>query len=245
MPDESLLDLAEYISEELGKLVNSYEFIRDELVVCANPENIVHVLQFLRDNRECEFTILCDVCGVDYFGKPLRFEVVYSLLSLRQNNRIRVKISVNDGQIIPSVTSLFSSALWYEREIWDMYGVLFSDNSDMRRILTDYGFDGYPLRKDFPLMGHVELRYDEEQKSVVYEPVRLSQDYRDFDFLSPWEGMEDVQLERSNKKIVCVSQERGFCDVEKELSEDKGIIATNSEDNKLIGKKGIDHASKN
>ncbi len=208
MPDESLLDLAEYISEKLEKHVVSHEFIHSELIVHTIPESIIPVLQFLRDARECEFTTLCDICGVDYFGKPIRFEIVYSLLSLRQNNRIRVKISVNEGQIIPSVTDLFSSALWYEREIWDMFGVLFSGNPDLRRILTDYGFDGYPLRKDFPLMGHVELRYDEEQKRVVYEPVELMQDYRDFDFLSPWEGMTTVQTDRNGESETEGEDER-------------------------------------
>jgi NADH-quinone oxidoreductase subunit C len=214
LPDESLLDLAEYISEKLEKHVVSHEFIHSELIIHTIAESITPVLQFLRDARECEFTTLCDICGVDYFGKPTRFEVVYSLLSLRQNNRIRVKISVNEGQIIPSVTDLFRSALWYEREIWDMFGVLFSDNPDLRRILTDYGFSGYPLRKDFPLMGHVELRYDEEQKRVVYEPVHLDQDYRDFNFLSPWEGMTDVQLEHGEKSE---NQQHGYRGVKEEL----------------------------
>ncbi len=216
MPDESLLDLAEYISEKLEKRVVSHEFIHGELIIHAKPESIIPVLQFLRDARECEFTTLCDVCGVDYFGKPLRFEVVYSLLSMRQNIRTRVKISVSEGQIIPSVTSLFSSALWYEREIWDMYGILFSDNPDLRRILTDYGFEGYPLRKDFPLMGHVEVRYDEEQKRVVYEPVHLTQDYRDFDFLSPWEGMTDVQRQRGE---ASANQQHGYRGLKDDMPE--------------------------
>jgi len=213
LPDESLLDLAEYISEKLEKHVVSHEFIHGELIIHAKPESIVQVLQFLRDGRECEFTTLCDICGVDYFGKPLRFEAVYSLLSMRQNIRIRVKIAVSDGQIIPSVTGLFSSALWYEREMWDMYGMLFSDNPDLRRILTDYGFTGYPLRKDFPLMGHVELRYDEEQKRVVYEPVHLVQEYRNFDNLSPWEGMTSVQLERGEKSA---NQQHGYRGIKEE-----------------------------
>lgn len=218
MPDESLLDLAEYISEKLEKHVISHEFIHGELIINANAENIVQVLQFLRDARECTFTTLCDICGVDYFGKPIRFEIVYSLLSLRQNIRARVKIAVNEGQIVPSVTDLFSSALWYEREAWDMYGVLFSGNPDLRRILTDYGFEGYPLRKDFPLTGHVELRYDEEQRRVVYEPVHLTQDYRDFDFLSPWEGMTDVQLAGNDKNE---HQQHGYRGVKEELPEEQ------------------------
>lgn len=218
MPDESLLDLAEYISEKLDSCVISHEFIHDELVIHAKMENIVQVLQFLRDARECKFTTLCDICGVDYFGKPLRFEIVYSLLSLRQNNRARVKIAVNEGQIVPSVTDLFASALWYEREIWDMFGVLFSGNPDLRRILTDYGFEGHPLRKDFPLSGHVELRYDSEQGRVVYEPVNLTQDYRNFDFLSPWEGMTDVQRGRDDKDTI---PPHGCCGVKEELLKDE------------------------
>lgn len=202
MPDESLLDLAEHISEKLDEAVLAHEFVNDELVIRAKARDIVPVIQFLRDARECEFTTLCDICGVDYFGKPLRFEIVYSLLSMRQNNRARVKICVSEDDIVPSVTDLFSSALWYEREIWDMFGVAFSGNPDLRRILTDYGFSGHPLLKDFPLTGHVEMRYDDEQKRVVYEPVRLTQDYRNFDFLSPWEGLTDIQKEGDNKGTI-------------------------------------------
>ena len=220
MPDESLLDLAEYISEKLEDAVLSHEFIRDELVIHTKMEDIVHVLQFLRDARECEFTTLCDICGVDYYARPLRFEIVYSLLSMRQNNRARVKICVNEGQIVPSVTDLFSSALWYEREIWDMFGVPFSGNPDLRRILTDYGFKGYPLRKDFPLSGHVELRYDEEQQRVVYEPVKLTQDYRNFDFLSPWEGMTDVQRGGASKNRVPAHGCRGLMEEKAETEEE-------------------------
>ncbi|MCK5374813.1 MAG: NADH-quinone oxidoreductase subunit C [Alphaproteobacteria bacterium] len=193
MPDDSLLDLAEYISEKLDEHVVSHEFVHDELILHVHTESIIHVLQFMRDARECEFTVLCDICGVDYIGRPVRFDVVYSLLSLRQNNRARVKISVEEDQIVPSVSDLFSSALWYEREVWDMYGIPFSDNPDLRRILSDYGFEGHPLRKDFPLTGHVELRYDDELKQVIYEPMHLTQDYRDFDCLSPWEKIPDIQ----------------------------------------------------
>lgn len=193
MPDDSLLDLAEYISEELEGYVLSHEFVKDELVITANTDSIVQVIQFLRDARECEFSVLCDICGVDYPDREERFEVVYTLLSLRQNNRARVRITVDEDQVVPSVTDLFNSALWYEREVWDMYGILFSGNPDLRRILTDYGFEGHPQRKDFPLTGNVELRYDMELKRVVYEPVKLSQDFRRFDFESPWEGLADIQ----------------------------------------------------
>ncbi|MGH1455376.1 MAG: NADH-quinone oxidoreductase subunit C [Alphaproteobacteria bacterium] len=199
MPDESFIDLADYISEKLDKKVIEHSFLADELVFTARAEDICNVLQFLRDDRECEFTVLLDVCGVDYPDRALRFEVVYTMLSMTQNNRVRVKVQIEDEQIVPSVVGVFSSAGWYEREIWDMYGVMFSGNPDLRRILTDYGFDGHPQRKDFPLTGYVELRYDEEQKRVVYEPVQLQQDFRRFDFESPWEGMVDVQLPGDEK----------------------------------------------
>ena len=210
MPDDSLIDLADYISEKLDKKVNSCEFIGDELIVNANSKDICSVLQFLRDDRECEFTTLIDVAGVDYPEREKRFEVVYVLLSIRQNNRVRVKVAVEDGEIVPSATELFSSAGWFEREVWDMYGILFSGHSDLRRILTDYGFDGHPQRKDFPLTGYVELRYDDEQKRVVYEPVKLTQDFRKFDYLSPWEGITDIQLKGDEKATV---PECGYRDV--------------------------------
>jgi NADH-quinone oxidoreductase subunit C len=146
----------------------------------------------LRDDPKCRFTMLCDVCGVDYPDRPLRFDVVYNLLSLSLNQRVRLKLETDEEHPVPSATGLFSCAGWWEREAWDMYGIYFSDNPDLRRILTDYGFEGHPLRKDFPLTGYVELRYDEDQKRVVYEPVRLKQEFRSFDFLSPWEGMDKV-----------------------------------------------------
>ncbi len=199
MPDESLLDLAEYISEKLDSHVVSHEFVAGELIIHARVSGVLPVLQFLRDDRECAFRSLMDVCGVDYPERVERFDVVYSLLSMTQNNRARVKVAVEDGEIVPSATGLFSAAGWFEREIWDMYGVMFSGNPDLRRILTDYGFSGHPQRKDFPLTGYVELRYDEEQKRVVYEPVTLTQDFRNFDYLSPWEGMTDVQLPGDEK----------------------------------------------
>ncbi|MGH1403171.1 MAG: NADH-quinone oxidoreductase subunit C [Alphaproteobacteria bacterium] len=202
MPDESLKDLADYIAEQLDNCVLRHEFIQDELVLYANAADITKVLQFLRDDRECEFTTLIDLCGVDYPNRAERFEVVYSLLSLRQNNRARVKITADEETMVPTAVELFSSALWFEREVWDMYGVLFAGNPDLRRILTDYGFEGHPQRKDFPLTGYVELRYDEEQKRVVYEPVKLTQDFRRFDYLSPWEGMTDVQLPGDEKACI-------------------------------------------
>jgi NADH-quinone oxidoreductase subunit C len=160
-----------------------------ELTLVARAESIVKVLTYLRDAPACQFKMLVDLCGVDYPERVQRFDIVYILLSLRHNMRIRVKVRADEETVVPSVVSVFSSANWYEREAWDLYGVAFSDHPDLRRLLTDYGFDGHPLRKDFPLTGHVEVRYDDEQKRVVYDKVKLPQDFRSFDFLSPWEGM--------------------------------------------------------
>ncbi len=202
MPGDSIRDLAEYICENLESHVISHVFEKDELVIHAKADSIVQVLKFLRDDRECAFTTMLDLFGVDYPERPQRFDVVYTMLSMRQNQRARVKIAVEEDQIVPSVTDIFSAAGWYEREVWDMYGVLFAGNPDLRRILTDYGFEGHPQRKDFPLTGYVELRYDEEQKRVVYEPVQLQQDFRTFDYLSPWEGMTDVQLPGDEKAAI-------------------------------------------
>ena len=156
-------------------------------------EAIARVLAFLRDDPRCLFEVLVDICGVDYPDRPERFDVVYNLLSLRHNRRIRRQGRDRRGhsRCRPS-TGVFSAAGWFEREAWDLYGIYFADHPDLRRILTDYGFEGHPLRKDFPLTGYVEVRYDEEQKRVVYEPVKLKQEFRSFDFLSPWEGMSHI-----------------------------------------------------
>lgn len=160
----------------------------DEAVAWVDAAQLPALLLFLRDDANCLFSQLTDICGVDYPERERRFEVVYQLLSMKHNLRLRVKVVADEKTPVPSVVEVFPSAGWYEREVWDMYGVLFSGNPDLRRILTDYGFDGHPQRKDFPLTGYVELRYDAEQKRVVYEPVKLNQAYRSFDFLSPWEG---------------------------------------------------------
>lgn len=194
MIEEAFKDLAEHIEESLKGAVESYDFIRGELVIVAQADKIQQVLQFLRDDKECAFDTLIDVCGVDYPDREKRFDVVYMLLSTSQNQRIRVKVRTAEEDSVPSVTSIFSTAGWLEREVWDMYGVYFDGHTDLRRILTDYGFEGHPQRKDFPLTGYVELRYDEEQSRVMYQPVELVQDYRVFDSVSPWEGMTDVQL---------------------------------------------------
>jgi NADH-quinone oxidoreductase subunit C len=162
--------------------------VRGELTIRVQASTIARVLTYLRDDPNCQFKLLVDLCGVDYPEREARFEVVYHLLSPRQNHRIRVKVATDETTPVPSVTSVFSSAMWYEREAWDLYGIYFSDHPDLRRLLTDYGFEGHPLRKDFPQTGYVEVRYDDEQKRVIYEPISLRQDWRSFDFLSPWEG---------------------------------------------------------
>jgi NADH-quinone oxidoreductase subunit C len=190
--DEKLRALAEHITAALPGAVLASEIRHHELVCQANRDNLTEVLAFLRDDPKCRFAVLCDICGVDYPDRPLRFEVVYHLLSMRLNQRIRLKIETDEEQPVPSAVGIFSSAGWWEREAWDLFGIYFADNPDLRRILTDYGFEGHPLRKDFPLTGYVEMRYDEDQKAVVYEPVRLQQEFRSFDFLSPWEGMDEI-----------------------------------------------------
>ena len=180
--------LGEYIVAEQGANVVSLSVSHDELCVWTKAEHVLALLQFLRDDVRCQFRQCVDVTAVDYPSRPERFEVVYHLLSHKLNQRVRVKLFATEDAPIPSITSLHPSAGWFEREVWDMYGVFFSGHPDLRRILTDYGFDGHPQRKDFPLSGFVELRYDEAQKRVVYEPVKLTQAFRNFDFLSPWEG---------------------------------------------------------
>jgi NADH-quinone oxidoreductase subunit C len=189
MTTQPLSDLGEYIATALPNEVLKVEVNRvGELEVTARAAAIVKVLTFLRDDANCLFKQLMDLCGVDWPQDEQRFEVVYNLLSLKHNQRVRVKVRTDEDTPVPSVTSVFKSAGWPERECWDMYGVMFSEHPDLRRLLTDYGFEGHPLRKDFPLTGYVEVRYDDERKRVVYEPVRLTQEFRTFDFLSPWEG---------------------------------------------------------
>jgi NADH-quinone oxidoreductase subunit C len=187
--NQALKELGDYIATALPQDVQSAELKLDELIVTTRGSSIVKVLTFLRDDANCLFTFLVDVCGVDYPERDQRFEVVYNMLSIKHNQRVRVKVATDEATPVPSVTGVFSSAGWFEREAWDLDGIFFADHPDLRRILTDYGFEGHPMRKDFPLTGFVEVRYDDEQKRVVYEPVRLTQDFRSFDFLSPWEGM--------------------------------------------------------
>ncbi len=201
MSNEALLDLAEHIAEQLEGVVSSHDIAHGVIFLSAQRGQIDRVLQFLRDDRECAFTMLIDITAVDYPERPERFEVVYQLLSLSQNNRVCVKISTDAETPVPTATGVFSAANWYEREVWDMFGIYFAGHPDLRRILTDYGFEGHPLRKEFPLTGYVELRYDNELRRVVYEPVTLNQDFRRFDFLSPWEGMTDIQLPGDEKGV--------------------------------------------
>jgi len=190
--DDQLTSFTELLQSRLPDVVVEAGMEHGALIVCVPREQIVRVLTLLRDDPEMLFKQLVDVSGVDFPERTPRFDVVYQLLSFKHNRRVRVKVRTDENMPVPSVTGVFSSAGWFEREVWDMYGVLFSGHPDLRRILTDYGFDGHPQRKDFPLTGYVELRYDVEQKRVVYEPVKLNQAYRSFDFLSPWEGPEYV-----------------------------------------------------
>ena len=188
--DESLAELGEHILGALEDSVLEFRVAFGELTIVAQAQSIARVLKYLRDDPACGFSTLLDITGVDYPERSQRFDVVYHLLSMYQNQRIRVTVRTDEETAVPSVVSVFPSANWYERETFDMYGVLFSDHPDLRRILTDYGFNGYPLRKDFPLTGYVEVRYDDDEKRVVYEPVKLVQEFRSFDFASPWEGVE-------------------------------------------------------
>ncbi|NQW11015.1 MAG: NADH-quinone oxidoreductase subunit C [Alphaproteobacteria bacterium] len=186
----ALKDLGAYIEAQLDTDVSDVTVVGGELSLRCATASILKVLTFLRDDSQCQFKGLMDLCGVDFPQRDQRFDVVYNLLSISRNTRVRVKVATDENTPVPSATALFSSAEWMEREAWDLFGVFFSEHPDLRRLLTDYGFEGHPLRKDFPLTGYVEVRYDDEQKRVVYEPVKLVQEFRNFDFLSPWEGAQ-------------------------------------------------------
>jgi len=198
-PSERLKTMAAQIAEKLTQYVSGTEFAQDELVIHARRESLPKLLTVLRDDPDSMFEQLMDITANDFPSRPDRFEVVYTMLSIRFNLRCRVKVTTDEDTPVPSVTKQFSSAIWLEREVWDMYGIVFEGNDDLRRILTDYGFEGHPLRKDFPMTGYVELRYDEAAQRVVYEPVTLQQDFRVFDNLSPWEAMTTVQLPGDEK----------------------------------------------
>lgn len=190
LTDEATLagDLAEHIAGHLGSAAREIAVENGELVVTTAVDDVLRVLSYLRDDSRCQFKALMDLTVVDYPTREARFDVVYILLSIATVQRVRVKLATDEATPVPSAVPVFSSAAWYEREAWDMYGVYFSEHPDLRRLLTDYGFEGHPLRKDFPLTGHVQVRYDEVEKRVVQEPVQLAQDFRNFDYLSPWEG---------------------------------------------------------
>jgi NADH-quinone oxidoreductase subunit C len=190
--DDALTALNAYVATKLGDAITESKISYGELTLRARPEKIIEVLRFLRDDPECRFVCFTDLCGADYPQRERRFDVVYHLLSPYKNHRIRVKIDADEESTVPSVIEVFPAADWFEREVFDLYGVLFSGHPDLRRILTDYGFSGHPLRKDFPLTGHVEVRYDDQAKRVVYEPVKLVQEFRSFDYLSPWEGTDYI-----------------------------------------------------
>ncbi len=186
---QALADLGEHIAASMTNAIVCARVRLGELTLEIPAAQVASVITFLRDDPRCKFTTLIDICGADYPEREKRFDVVYHLLSMQLNHRIRVKARTDEETAVPSIAGIFPCADWFEREAFDMYGILFSGHPDLRRILTDYGFQGFPLRKDFPLTGHVEVRYDPEQQRVIYEPVKLTQGYRNWDFLSPWEGM--------------------------------------------------------
>jgi len=188
----TLDELSVYLREARGALIADAVLAYGELTLTVAPENYIELLTFLRDDERCRFISFIDLCGADYPSREKRFDVVVHLLSPKHNIRIRVKAQVGEDETIATATGLYYGAEWFEREAYDMYGILFAGHSDLRRILTDYGFEGFPLRKDFPTTGYVEVRYDDTVKRVVYEPVQLRQEFRNFDFLSPWEGTDYV-----------------------------------------------------
>ena len=185
---EALKELGTHIELKRPDCVLGWDIALDELTIDVAPSNIEGFVEFLRNDATCKFSTLVDITGVDYPERAKRFDVVYHFLSMYQNQRIRLRCALREDEMIPSITNVRPSANWFEREVFDMFGIIFSGHPDMRRLLTDYGFRGYPLRKDFPTTGYTEVRYDEVQKRVVYEPVKLVQEYRQFDFMSPWEG---------------------------------------------------------
>ena len=192
MDEEILRDLGEQIEGALPQAITGVAVAYGELTITAHTDQVISVLTFLRDDSNCRFRQLIYVTAVDHPERGARFDVVYHLLSVHQNQRVRLKLQVEEGAAVPTVSGLFPTANWFEREVFDMFGIPFADHPDLRRLLTDYGFEGYPLRKDFPVTGFVQVRYDDEQKRVVNEPVKLTQEFRSFDFLSPWEAAEYV-----------------------------------------------------
>jgi NADH-quinone oxidoreductase subunit C len=192
MAEETLREIGEHAARALKGAIRGFSLAYGELTIDAEAERIEAVMKFLRDDKKCQFINFIDICGVDYPTREKRFDVVYHLLSPKKNTRVRVKVQTDEQTPVASITGIFPGANWFEREAYDLYGILFTGHPELRRLLTDYGFEGYPLRKDFPLTGFVEVRWDDEVKRVVYEPVRLAQEFRNFDFMSPWEGTDYV-----------------------------------------------------
>ena len=189
---DAMNELGAYLELKRGDDVLSWDVTHDELTVAVTPAALVKFVEFLKTDGNCQFSTLVDITAVDYPSRGKRFDVIYHFLSMYQNHRIRLRVQILEDEMVPSIIDVHPSSNWFEREIFDMFGILFSGHTDLRRILTDYGFRGYPLRKDFPTTGYTEVRYDEVQKRVVYEPVSLVQEYRQFDFMSPWEGAEYI-----------------------------------------------------
>ena len=197
--DDSLRDLNDFLLSNFSEDIISSSIEYDHLSIFIVFSSIEKIISFLKNNNICKFRTLIDITAIDYPEEEERFILVYHYLSMQQNIRIRIKSSIKDGQVVPSITNLFTAANWFEREVFDMYGIYFSGHPDLRRLLTDYGFKGHPLRKDFPTTGYLEVRYDETKKQVVYETTKLSQEYRQFDFLSPWEGAKNFKIENDNE----------------------------------------------
>ena len=199
---KSLEDLEKKINTELNTKINNTEIKHNQIYIDIDKDDIIDVALFLKTNQDTKFRQLIDITAVDYPEKNQRFELVYLFLSHQFNHRLIVKYVIAENEVIPSLTSIFPSANWMEREVFDMYGISFKDHPDLRRILTDYGFEGHPLRKDFPLTGHSEVRYSEDQKKVISEPVKLEKNYRNFDYESPWEGTKYIkeEIENNDKK---------------------------------------------
>ncbi len=189
---DAMNELGAHLELKRPDCVLSWVVTNDELVVTVTPTSLTAFVEFLRTDRTCRFSTLVDITAVDYPGRTARFDLVYHFLSMYQNHRVRLHVAVREDDMVPSIVDIHPSANWFEREVFDMFGILFSGHPDLRRILTDYGFRGHPLRKDFPTTGYTEVRYDETQKKVVYEPVKLVQEYRQFDFMSPWEGAKYI-----------------------------------------------------
>ena len=196
----TVTDLEKIVNSGLTTTIKKSEINFDQLFIDVDVENIISTILFLKTNEKCRFKQLIDITAVDYPEKEKRFKMVYLLLSHENNLRIIINVNIDEKEIVHSITKIFPSANWMEREVFDMYGISFKEHPDLRRILTDYGFDGYPLRKDFPLTGHTEVRYSEEKKKVISEPVKLDQEYRDFDFDSPWEGTKYIKQEEEKTK---------------------------------------------